>query len=157
MLEEKMSASGFWDDPEAARKTVAELKSLKAVVSPTNDLLRRVEDVAVLYELAVEADSAETLVEAADEAGGIEADLGRLELRTLLSGPHDGGNCYFSVHAGAGGTESCDWAQMLMRMYLRYFERSGYAAEEIDRVEGEEAGIRSATLHVTGPYCYGYL
>ena len=83
--------------------------------------------------------------------------LDRLELRTLLSGPHDKGNCYFSIHAGAGGTESCDWAEMLMRMYLRYFERNGCKFQEIDRTAGEETGIRSITLKVDGAYAYGYL
>ena len=111
----------------------------------------------MLYDLAAEADSGEHYDEAAREVEQIAADLERLELRTMLSGPHDAGDCYFSIHAGAGGTESCDWAQMLLRMYLRYFERSGYSAEEIDRVDGEEAGIRSVTLEVSGPYAYGYL
>lgn len=156
-LERKMSVPGFWDNPEAAQSVVAQLKAAKAVVAPVTDLLSRVEDLHTLHELAVEADSAEDLQEAAEEATALLADLERLELRTLLSGPHDGGNCYFSLHAGAGGTESCDWAAMLLRQYLRYFERNDYKAEEVDRTDGEEAGVRSVTLHVTGPYAYGYL
>ena len=75
----------------------------------------------------------------------------------MLSGSHDAGNCYFSINAGAGGTESCDWADMLLRMYSRYFEQAGFSAEQIDRVDGEEAGVRSVTLKVAGPYAYGYL
>jgi peptide chain release factor 2 len=152
-----MARPDFWNHQEAARKVVAQLKALKAVVAPVTDLERRIDDARTLYELAVEAGSDETLAEAAQEAQAVAAELERVELRTLLSGPHDAGGCYFSIHAGAGGTESCDWAEMLLRMYLRYFERNGYEAREMDRTDGEEAGLRSATLHVTGPYAYGYL
>jgi len=152
-----MSRSGFWDSSEAARPVISELKALKAVVVPTSELAGRIEDLQALYELAAEADSAETLAEAHQEASSIRQDLEALELRTLLGGEHDAGNCYFSIHAGAGGTESCDWAEMLLRMYLRYFERTGYQAAEVDRLDGEEAGVRSISLHVTGPYAYGYL
>ncbi len=156
-LEQQMSRPGFWDHQEEAQKVVGRLKTAKAIVAPVTELSARIEDLATLYELACEEDSDETYREAAEEAGELIADLDRLELRTLLSGEHDAGNCYFSIHAGAGGTESCDWAEMLLRMYLRYFERNGYSPEEIDRVVGDEAGIRSATLHVRGPHAYGYL
>jgi len=152
-----MARPGFWDDPETAQQRVAELKSAKAIVAPVRDLLRRLEDLETLHELAEEADSDADRAEAAGEAAGMQRDLERLEVRTLLSGPRDAGDCYVSVHAGAGGTESCDWAEMLLRMYLRYFERAGYDAEEVDRTEGEEAGVRSVTLRVRGPYAYGYL
>ena len=152
-----MGKPGFWDNPEGAREVVAELKAQKAVLTPFEDLSGRIEDLEVLHELAVEEDSSDTLREVAAEAEKFTADLGRLELQTLLSGVHDDGDCYFSIHAGAGGTESCDWAQMLLRMYLRYFERSGYDPVEIDRLDGEEAGLRSVTLRITGPYAYGYL
>ena len=156
-LEKQMGAPGFWDDQEAAAPVIAELKALKAVVSPVNELLTGVEDLQVLFELADEADSDEDLQDAATQEQALSEQMDRLELRTLLSGAHDRGNCYFSIHAGAGGTESCDWAEMLMRMYLRYFERQGYKFHEIDRTDGEEAGIRSITLKVDGPYAYGYL
>jgi len=152
-----MSAPNFWDDAESAGKVVARLKALKATVTPVVELGRRVEDLRALHELAVEASDDETLQEAAGEARKVAADLDRLELRTMLAGPHDAGDCFFAIHAGAGGTESCDWAEMLLRMYLRYFERHGYDAGEIDRTDGEEAGVRSVTLHVTGAYAYGYL
>jgi peptide chain release factor 2 len=156
-LESRMAQPGFWDNPEAAQDVVAELKSHKAVVAPVQDLLARIEDLQVLHELADEADSQSDLQDAAAEAEKLEKQLDRLELRTMLSGPHDAGDCYFSVHAGAGGTESCDWADMLLRMYVRYFERHGYDYAEIDRVDGEEAGVRSVTLQVKGAYAYGYL
>ncbi len=152
-----MGEQGFWDHPEAAQEVVAELKGLKSTLAPAEDLGQRIEDVSILYELAREEGSEEALAEAAADAEKLLGEMERLELRTLLSGAHDAGNCYFSIHAGAGGTESCDWAEMLLRMYLRYFERAGYAAGEIDRLEGEEAGIRSVTLKVDGAYAYGYL
>ena len=156
-LEQRMGRQGFWDHPEGAQRVVAELKSLKSVLVPFERLSQQIEDTSVLYELAQEEASGEALAEASGEADRLLADLEKLELHTLLSGPHDAGNCFFSIHAGAGGTESCDWAEMLLRMYLRYFERAGYATEEIDRQDGEEAGIRSAALRVAGPYAYGYL
>jgi peptide chain release factor 2 len=152
-----MTAPGFWDSQEAVQPVVAELKILKGVVTPTKALLKRLEDLEILHELAREADSNDDLVEAAAESEKVAADLERLELRTMLGGAHDAGNCYFSVHAGPAGTESCDWAEMLYRMYIRYFERTGFKFSEINRVDGEEAGIRSATLHVQGEYAYGYL
>ena len=156
-IERRMSAPGFWDDQEAAQKVVARLKTLKAVVAPVEGISSRMDDLRTLHELAVEAGDADTLSEAAAEAEKLGADLDKLELRTMLSGPHDAGDCYLSIHAGAGGTESCDWAEMLLRMYLRYFERNGLGAQEVDRLDGEEAGIRSVTLHVTGQYAFGYL
>jgi peptide chain release factor 2 len=156
-LEARMSEPGFWDNPEAAQAVVNQLKAAKAIVDPMTSLLARVDDLQTLHELATEEGSDEELAEVATEAAAIQKDLDALELKTLLSEPHDAGNCYFSIHAGAGGTESCDWAAMLLRQYVRYFERTGYKAAEVDRVDGEEAGVRSVTLHVTGPDAYGYL
>lgn len=156
-LEKQMVAAGFWNNRESAQELVGQLKEVKAIVAPIKELSARIEDLAVLYELAVEEDSAEHLQEAADEADSVTVQMDRIELRALLSGDHDPGNCYFSIHAGAGGTESCDWAAMLLRMYLRYFERCGWGCSHMDQTDGEEAGIRSVTLRVTGPYAYGYL
>jgi len=156
-LEMRMGAPDFWNNQEAAQKVVAELKALKSLVVPLTEMAARLEDIAALHELAVEAGSESDLADAGTQTTDLLADLDRLELRTLLSGEHDAGDCYFSIHAGAGGTESCDWASMLFRMYLRYFERNGYDVSEVDRTDGEEAGIRSVTLHVSGPYAYGYM
>jgi len=156
-LEEKMAVPDFWNDSENSQKVVVELKALRARIVPIRELVKRAEDLAVLYELAAEADSDDDLQDAAAEVVKMTEDFERVELRTLLSGQYDAGDCYFSIHAGAGGTESCDWVMMLFRMYLRYFERNGFTAQEVDRVDGEEAGIRSVTLHVSGPYAYGYL
>ena len=156
-IEQRMSAPHFWDNAESAQKVVAQLKSLRAVIGPVTELSGKIEDLRTLHDLGAEAGDADTLGEVAAEAEKLTVDLDRLELQTMLAGPHDAGNCYVAIHAGAGGTESCDWAEMLLRMYLRYFERNGYKVEQIDRLDGEEAGIRSATLHVSGPYAYGYL
>ena len=152
-----MKAPDFWTNTESAQKIVGKLKRLKASVTPIITLAAQVEDLDALHTLAVEADSAETFAETIDEAKRLSVEVDKLELRTLLGGPHDSGNCYLSIHAGAGGTESCDWAEMLLRMYLRYFESMHYKVKQIDRVDGEEVGLRSSTLHVTGPYTYGYL
>jgi len=156
-IEKRMSAPGFWDDQENAQKVVVRLKGLRGMIEPVMDMTRRMEDLRALRDLAVEADDADTLKEAAAEAEKLAADLDRLELRTMLAGPHDAGDCYFSIHAGAGGTESCDWAEMLLRMYLRFFETAGFSVQQVDRVDGEEAGVRSVTLEVKGAYAYGYL
>jgi len=152
-----MSAPGFWNNAELAQSTIAKFKSAKAIVEPLTDLILRMADIRALYELAEEADNDDDMADVATETAALAADLERLELRTLLSGPHDAGNCYFSIHAGAGGTESCDWAEMLLRLYMRYFERTGYKVQEVDRTDGEETGIRSMTLHIRGPYAYGYM
>ena len=156
-LERRMGVPGFWDNQETAQELVAELKSLRGILTPVGELSKRIEEVPIMHELAVEADSEAELRLVAEEVESISAAMDRLELLTMLSGPHDSGDCYFSIHAGAGGTESCDWAEMLLRMYLRYFERAGYSVNEVDRVEGEEAGVRSVALQIRGPYAYGYL
>ena len=156
-LERQMATPGFWDQSEVAQGILTELKRLKALVTPADALLEGVDEARVLFGLAIEDGSDETLCELAADAERLSGKLARLELQTLLTGPHDSGPCYFSIHAGAGGTESCDWAQMLLRMYLRYFETNGYEAREIDRLDGEEAGIRSVSLQVTGSQAYGYL
>lgn len=107
--------------------------------------------------MAREENDPATFDEVGQELQNITTDLSRLELQGLLNGDYDHLNCFFSIQAGAGGTESCDWAEMLLRMYLRYFQREGYEAEELSRKDGDEAGIQSITLLVKGPYPYGYL
>ncbi|MBI4579435.1 MAG: PCRF domain-containing protein, partial [Planctomycetes bacterium] len=151
-LEERMSTPGFWDHAEQARQVVAELKPLKSVTDQVQELSARADDAQVLLDLAKEANDAESFAELDGELAAIAERLEKLELMTLLSGKNDGLNCYFSIQAGAGGTEACDWAEMLLRMYLRYFERNGYAVEELARTDGEGAGIRSITLKVEGFY-----
>lgn len=152
-----MAEPGFWDDQEYSRKIVTQLKAEKAIVTPLAAAIDRIEDLQTLLELATEESDDGAMAEVDEETTSLEGAVDRLELATLLNGPHDGADCYFSIQAGAGGTDAQDWAEMLLRMYLRYFERNGYEAEMLDRVDGEEAGIKSISLHVAGPYAYGYL
>jgi len=152
-----MASPSFWDDQERARRTVRELKGLKATVEPVEAIGAHLEDARLMLALAAEEDDDSGLPSAADDLADAEKRLERLEFLALLSRPDDAKNCYLSIHAGAGGTESCDWAAMLLRMYTRYVERAGWEAAVVDATEGEEAGYRSVTLRVVGPYAYGYL
>ncbi len=152
-----MAAPGFWNDQETAQKTVQALKGLKAAIDPAEAIARSLDDARVMADLAAEEGDAASLDQLGRDLAEAGQQLDRLEFLALLSRPDDPKNCYFSIHAGAGGTESCDWAAMLLRMYTRYIERCGWTATIVDSVEGEEAGLRSVTLRVVGPYAYGYL
>jgi peptide chain release factor 2 len=152
-----MQGAGFWDDRESAQKVVRRVSYLKRLTEPVHELEREIEDLAVLSELAEEEDDQATRQEVAVRTDGCTARLDRLEFQSMLGEAEDGGNAFLSVHAGAGGTESCDWAQMLLRMYLRWCEAEGYTAEVVDLRPGEEAGIRSATIEVRGDWAFGYL
>lgn len=153
-----MGRPGFWDNQERASGVITELKALKAIVEPIQALLKKVEDLHVLLELTRESGGdAEIFKELEDETALAGKQLERIETMSLLSEPTDPKNCYFAIQAGAGGTESCDWAEMLLRMYLRFFERAGYQVDEISRREGEEAGIQNTQLYVKGPFASGYL
>jgi peptide chain release factor 2 len=156
-LEDLMAQAGFWDNQDRARGIVDELKQLKGVIEPVETQLKRVEDAEVLLQLAREENDPASFAELDNELLSIQERMSRVELMTLLSGKNDARDCFFSIQAGAGGTEACDWAEMLLRMYLRYFERNDYKAEELARTPGEEAGIRSITLKVEGFYAMGYL
>ena len=156
-LEAKMGEAGFWDNQETAKGVVSELKLLKAAIDPVQSLLRGVEDVRALYQLGEEAGDADALEEADRTLADLERKSEQVELQALLDGPNDARNCFFTIQAGAGGTEAQDWAEMLLRMYLYYFERRGWDVSEIDRQYGEQAGIKNVTLHVKGPYAFGYL
>lgn len=156
-LNNKMAEPGFWDVQENAQKVVAELKALRAQTEPVLDVLRRCDDTSVLIEIAQEQGDEASRMEVEKELDLIRQKTDKVELLTLLSGKNDHRACFFSINAGAGGVESADFAEMLLRMYLMYFERNGYLAEEVDRNPGEEAGIQSITMRVTGPYAYGYL
>jgi peptide chain release factor 2 len=155
-LEKEMAKEGFWDNPDAAQRTVSQLSALKSVTEPAEELLREAEDLAELFELALESDEDE-LEQLEDDLRAILRRCEQIELSGLLSRPEDMKDCFFSIHAGAGGTESCDWANMLLRMYSRYFEREKYKVQELDITPGEEVGVRSVTLRVRGPFAYGKL
>jgi peptide chain release factor 2 len=156
-IEKKMSSPNFWDNPDTAQSTVSRLSALKSVVDPAEQVLQAVKDAEELFELAEAESDQQTLDQLVLDLDEIEKKCEQIELQGLLSGPNDMNNCYFSIHAGAGGTESCDWANMLLRMYTRHFEEYGYKYKELDITPGEEAGIRSITLEVAGPYAFGKL
>jgi peptide chain release factor 2 len=156
-LEQKIAAAGFWDNPEAARAVVSQLSAVKSLTDPAEALVRRADDLAELFELAVSENDVQMLAQIQDELSELQKRCASLEVRGLLSGPDDIRNCFFSIHAGAGGTESCDWVSMLLRMYTRYFEQAGCKYEQLELTPGEEAGIRSVTLRVSGPFAYGKL
>ncbi len=152
-----MSTPGFWDNQERAQAVVGQLSALKAVVDPAEELQREVRDLAELYELAAEESDAEELMQLEQDAKALEKRCQQVELQGLLSRPEDMRNCFFGIHAGAGGTESCDWASMLLRMYTRYFDANKFKCEELEITPGEEAGIRSIQLRVIGPFAFGRL
>lgn len=133
---------------------MSEIKSLKDKITPWKEILSKVEDLEVLYEMATEDNSLEE--ELSETVKNIKDEFNRLEILNKLSGPVDKNGIYLSVHSGAGGTESCDWASMLMRMYLRWCERKGFSAKILDHLEAE-GGTKSVTMEIKGDYAYGYL
>lgn len=155
-IEDRMAQPGFWETA-GAQDVVAGLKSLRAILDPIEAVSERFDDVKVLVELAEAEDDEASREEADRERVALIEAVEKVSLLALLSGPNDGRDCYFSIQAGAGGTEACDWAAMLMRMYLRFFETSGYKAEVLGQRDGEEAGIQSVNLLVKGPYAFGNL
>ncbi len=152
-----MSQPGFWDHKEKAQQTVAESTGLKNKINPVKELETRIEDLSVLVEMALEEDDDSSAAEVLEEVESIEKSLDAVELQTLLNGDHDHENAYLTIHAGAGGTEACDWASMLLRMYQRWAAQRGFKTETIDFQEGEEVGVRGATIRVEGENAYGYL
>lgn len=145
----------FWDNPESAQRIVAQLSALKSIVEPASQLVRGVSELEELFEIASEESDEQTLAVIEKDLCELESRCDKMELAGLLSRPEDMKNCFFSIHAGAGGTESCDWANMLLRMYTRYFERNKYQFKELEITPGEEAGIRSITLRVSGAFAFG--
>ena len=155
-IEAGMSAPDFWDNKEKAQEIMASLSSCKNIIEPFRKLNETAEDFKALAELIIESEDESMMSEADTEWSKISMELEKLELLSFLSGRFDKNNAYFSIHAGAGGTESCDWASMLMRMYRRWFERRGFKSEIIDSQQGDEAGIKSITFSVSGEFVYGY-
>jgi len=152
-----MGAPSFWEDNRRAQDLIRERSELARAVTRMGELAGQAEELQILLELAAEADDGSLDAEITDGVVGLRRDLDEFELKVMLSGSHDSKPAVLSIHPGAGGTESQDWAQMLMRMYLRWCERNGFKAEVVDLLPGEEAGIKSATIEVTGEYAYGYL
>ncbi len=156
-LEQLMNDPGFWNNPQEAQETTKKIKRYKDFIVPYEKLHSRFSDLGELLELTSAENDEEHEEELAQELEELEHELDEFELQCTLSGEHDEGNCFLNIHPGAGGTESCDWASMLMRMYLRYIERQGWKSQIIDYQEGEEAGIKNVTIHIKGEYAYGLL
>ncbi len=150
-----MSSGDLWKDKQKAQEILRRLKNLKEITTPFKELESTWEDLAVLAQLADEDKSIAPELER--DIRTFQRRLEGVELRALLGHPHDRSSAYLSIHAGAGGTESCDWAAMLHRMYSRWMERNGYTHEVVDLQPGEEAGIKKVVVHVKGAWAYGYL
>lgn len=157
VLEEQAAAPSLWDDPEAAQKITSKLSHLQAEVRKTETLRGRIDDLAVLFELAEEMDDPDTLAEAETELISVRKALDEMEVRTLLSGEYDEREALVNIRAEAGGVDASDFAERLQRMYLRWAERHGYATEIYETSYAEEAGIKSTTFVVKTPYAYGTL
>lgn len=156
-LEKQASEPDLWDDSERAQSVMQQLSACKEEVERWDSLLGRVRDTLTLLEIAAEEEDEAVLQELAGEAEQIETDWEKREFELMLSGKHDRGGAILAIHAGAGGTEAQDWAQMLLRMFTRWAEARGYQTELLDQLDGEEAGIKTATMSIKGPYAYGYL
>ena len=152
-----MSAPSFWDDGRKAQALVQERADLARTVARFKELARQAEDYRVLWEMATEAGDESETPGIEEGLAALQKDLEAFSVKIVLSGPQDRKNAILSIHPGAGGTESQDWAQMLTRMYLRWAERMELKAEVVDLLPGEEAGIKSATIEITGEFAYGYL
>jgi len=152
-----MAKPDFWDNQDRAKTILNENNSLKDWVDPLKDLERSLNDVVDLVGLADEEKSSEMDADLADEIRAIEKGLEELELRRMLGGQKDGNNAFLNINSGAGGTEACDWADMLMRMYQRWAEIHNFSITVVDLLPGDTAGIKSATILIKGKFAYGYL
>jgi len=155
--EEEMARPEFWDHQEAAQKTSREANQLRSLLQETRNLQTKIEDLELLMQMATEEGTAQAEEEFRREYHSAETSLDELEIRVLLSGEHDNSAAILSLHAGAGGTEACDWASMMLRMYQRWAERHQLKCEMLDILPGDEAGVKSATLRMEGDFAYGYL
>jgi peptide chain release factor 2 len=160
-IEGRMAAPNFWSNRERAQADVEEVSRLRSLVNPFQELEREIEDFDALQQLAAEETSATARThaekEVATEHTRLIHKLEEFELRQFLSRENDSANAFLTIHSGAGGTESCDWADMLLRMYQRWIERSGFKSQTVDIQQGEEVGIKSVTMLVSGEYAYGHL
>ncbi len=156
-LERMMEAPDFWNDNEKAQGYSKELSDLKAEVSDFNKIKNSFEDVETLLEMGYEEEDEALIPEITEEFETFKSEFDALQMKTLLSGEYDSDNAIVSLHAGAGGTESCDWASMLYRMFTRWAQSKGFSVEVLDSLDGDEAGIKSITFQVNGENAYGYL
>ncbi len=156
-LENRAAEPGFWDDMDTSQKILQRTANLKAKVEKYEKLEAKYEDALALIELGDEAEDESLIDEAKDEIDGIRAEIDRQRLETLLTGEYDKNNAILTFHAGSGGTEAQDWAEMLYRMYSRWAAAHGFNVKEIDYLDGDEAGLKSAVLLIEGENAYGYL
>jgi peptide chain release factor 2 len=152
-----MSQPDFWENPDAAKGVVSKLSAVKSVIAPVQEASLAIGEAGELLEMAIAEDDAETLELIQADLEQLTGQCDKIEIAGMLSGPDDMRPCFLSIHAGAGGTESCDWANMLLRMYTRYFEDNKFSYKEMDITPGEEAGVRSITLRVEGTFAFGKL
>jgi len=157
VLEEKTYKPDFWNDPQKAQEIMQRLNLLKEKVENYETLYKEYQDLLALIELAEDEADEGVVKEIQQDAERFKRDFEKLRLKSLLRGKYDKNNAILSLHAGAGGTEAQDWVEMLLRMYTRWAEDKGYKVKVLDILPGEEAGIKSATILVEGPYAYGYL
>ncbi len=156
MLEEQSAEPSFWEDMQNSQKVLKKIKTLKDKVHRFRSLQQTWEDLIILVELAMQENDESVLEEVRDGYNELQKNLEILKLETLLTGKYDKSNAILTLHPGAGGTESQDWAEMLLRMYTRWAERKGYAVKTLDYLEGDEAGIKSVTILIEGVNAYGY-
>lgn len=152
-----MEEPGFWDNASKAQENMKELKALESVVDGYDSLKNRFDDIQTLIEMGYEDEDDSLIQEIEEELDTFIHDYDELRISTLLSGEYDADNAILTLHAGAGGTESCDWAGMLARMYQRWADKKGYSVEILDSLDGDEAGIKSITMQINGTNAYGYL
>jgi len=157
VLEQQAAAPEFWGGPEKAQKVLKEQSDLRQTVDQHGGLVKRLEEERLMLELAAEEGDAGALQEIETGLADLAKRIRGLEMQSVLSGEYDKGNALLAINAGAGGTESQDWAQMLLRMYMRWFETKRFKAEVIDILAGDEAGMKNVTVSVEGAYAYGYL
>jgi len=156
-IESIMAVPGFWDDAKKSQEIIKKRTTLEKVVQMWDGLVRQAEDCRVMIELGEEAQDGETLTEVAGMSARLIQAVEAAEFQRMLSGPHDRNSCFITINPGAGGTESQDWAEMILRMYLRYCEKKGWKTTITEFQAGDEAGLKSATFNVSGEYAYGYL
>ena len=156
-LERQMEAPDFWDVPEQSNKYMKELKVLKDTISEIEKIEMSYEDILVMIEMGMEEQDEDLISEIREEMDTLISAYQEMRVRTLLNGPYDACSAIMKLNAGAGGTESCDWASMLYRMYTRWAEKKGYGVEVLDSLDGDEAGIKSITFQVNGENAYGFL
>ena len=156
-LEKIMETSDFWDDAQKSQAAMKELKSLKDSIEGFEHLSQQYEDIETLIEMGYEENDASLILEVEEALQSFVNDLEELRIKTLLSEEYDKDNAILTLHAGAGGTESCDWASMLLRMYQRWADKKGFQTQILDYLDGEEAGVKSVTLEISGENAFGYL